>query len=97
MDPKFKQARLEMSFAARAAEYQRLCARADVFWHDRDATRGPRTSSVPVRLADAREAVLLRSEGHCENPRSALSRAQPHHRPVRRRALVSSVTLSPAS
>ena len=59
---------LEMSFAARAAEYQRLCERADVFWHDRDTRRAGRPSSVPVRSADVREAVLLRSEENCENP-----------------------------
>lgn len=59
---------LEPSFVARAAEYQRLCARADVFWRDRDAKRATRTSSDPIRSADARNAVLLRSEGRCENP-----------------------------
>lgn len=59
---------LEMSFAARAAEYQRLCERVDVFWRDRDTRRTDRSSSVPVRSPDAREAVLLRSEGGCENP-----------------------------
>ena len=59
---------LEMSFAARAAQYQRLCERADVFWRDRDARRAPPTSSVPVRSQHARAAVLLRSDGHCENP-----------------------------
>jgi 5-methylcytosine-specific restriction protein A len=59
---------LEMSFAARAAEYQRLCERVDVFWRDRDIRRADRSSPVPVRSAEAREAVLLRSEGHCENP-----------------------------
>ena len=59
---------LEMSFAARAAKYQRLCGRADVFWRDRDTKRATTTSSAPVRSQDAREAVLLRSEGHCENP-----------------------------
>ncbi len=59
---------LELSFAARAAQYQRLCERADVFWRDRDTKRATTTSSAPVRSQDAREAVLLRSEGHCENP-----------------------------
>jgi 5-methylcytosine-specific restriction protein A len=59
---------LEMAFAARAAEYQRLCQRADVFWRERDTRRADRSSSVPVRSTDARGAVLLRSEGHCENP-----------------------------
>jgi 5-methylcytosine-specific restriction protein A len=59
---------LEISFAARAAEYQRLCERVDVFWRERDTRRADRSSSVPVRSADAREAVLFRSEGQCENP-----------------------------
>jgi 5-methylcytosine-specific restriction protein A len=59
---------LEMAFAARAAEYQRLCERADVFWRDRDTARATRTSAAPIRSPDARSAVLLRSEGHCENP-----------------------------
>jgi len=59
---------LEMSFAARAARYQRLCEKRDAFWHDRDTRRAARTSSAPIRSQDAREAVLLRSEGRCENP-----------------------------
>ena len=59
---------LEMSFAARAAQYQRLCERADVFWRDRDTKRATTTATAPVRSQDAREAVLLRSEGRCENP-----------------------------
>jgi len=59
---------LEMTFEARAAEYRRLCARADIFWRDRDSRRGARNSSVPIRSDDARRAVLLRSEGRCENP-----------------------------
>jgi 5-methylcytosine-specific restriction protein A len=59
---------LEVAFAARAAEYQRLCERADVFWRDRDTARATRTSAAPIRSPDARSAVLLRSEGHCENP-----------------------------
>ena len=60
---------LELSFAARAAEYQHLCERVDVFWRDRDTKRATGTSSTPIRSQDARDAVLLRSEGHCENPR----------------------------
>lgn len=59
----------EAAFGARAAEYQRLCGRADVFWTGRDGTRANRTSNDPVRSPDARRAVLLRSEGRCENPR----------------------------
>jgi 5-methylcytosine-specific restriction enzyme A len=58
----------EMTFKAPAAEYQRLCLGADIFWRDRDGRRAARTSSVPTRSDEARCAVLLRSEGHCENP-----------------------------
>ena len=39
-----------------------------MFWTGRDGTRAIRTSADPVRSADARQAVLLRSEGRCENP-----------------------------
>jgi 5-methylcytosine-specific restriction enzyme A len=59
---------LEISLHDRAGEYQRLCARADAFWRERDSRRARTTSDVPVRSDDARCAVLLRSEGHCENP-----------------------------
>lgn len=59
---------LEMNFHDRATEYQRLCLRADVQWQNRDSRRAVRTSSVPIRSDYARHAVLLRSEGHCENP-----------------------------
>jgi 5-methylcytosine-specific restriction enzyme A len=59
---------LEMTVEARIAEYKRLCAGADVFWRDRDSRRATKTSSVPIRSDDARRAVLLRSEGRCENP-----------------------------
>lgn len=59
---------VEMSFAARVAEYRRRCAKAEADWRERDATRVDRMSSVPIRSADARGAVLLRSEGRCENP-----------------------------
>jgi len=59
---------LEMAFEARASEYQSLCSSVDVFWQDRESRRAARTSLVPIRSDDARRAVLLRSEGHCENP-----------------------------
>jgi 5-methylcytosine-specific restriction protein A len=52
-----------------AREYQRLCGRADIYWQGRDDKRTTRTSSVPIRHGDARQAVILRSQGHCENPR----------------------------
>ena len=58
----------EAALSARAAEYRRLCARVDVFWAGRDSTRASRTSADPIRSADARQAVLLRSVGRCENP-----------------------------
>jgi 5-methylcytosine-specific restriction protein A len=59
---------LEISFQARAAEYQRLCVGADVFWQGQGSRKVARTSSAPIRSDDARRAVLLRSEGRCENP-----------------------------
>ena len=58
----------EAAFSARAAEYRRLCDRVDMFWAGRDSTRASRMSADPVRSADARQAVLLHSEGRCENP-----------------------------
>jgi len=58
----------EMTFSARVAEYKRLCDKADVFWAGRTSTRAERTSADPIRAAAAKQAVLLRSEGRCENP-----------------------------
>ena len=58
----------EAALSARAAEYRQLCDRADVFWIGKDSTRASRTSADPIRSAAARRAVLLRSEGSCENP-----------------------------
>ena len=52
-----------------AQEYQRLCGRADAHWQGLDNKRATRTTSVPVRYEDARQAVMLRSQGRCENPR----------------------------
>jgi 5-methylcytosine-specific restriction enzyme A len=52
-----------------AQEYQRLCGRADAHWQGLDDKRTTRTTSVPVRYEDARNAVMLRSQGRCENPR----------------------------
>lgn len=52
-----------------AQEYQRLCGRADIHWRGLDDKRATRTSSVPIRYEDARRAVILRSQGHCESPR----------------------------
>jgi 5-methylcytosine-specific restriction protein A len=57
------------SFSERVAEYKRLCMRVDSFWRDRDNSRAERTSAFLIRSQDARLAVLLRSKGHCENPR----------------------------
>ncbi|HEY2404194.1 MAG TPA: HNH endonuclease signature motif containing protein [Steroidobacteraceae bacterium] len=58
----------EVEFSARAVEYRRLCARADVFWTGRDSARADRTSADPIRSKAAKNAVLVRSEGRCENP-----------------------------
>ena len=52
-----------------AQQYQRLCGRADIHWQNLDDKRAARTASVPVRYEQARQAVMLRSQGHCENPR----------------------------
>ena len=57
------------SFSERMAEYKRLCMRVDSFWRDRGNSRAERTSALLIRSQDARLAVLLRSEDHCENPR----------------------------
>jgi len=51
-----------------AAEYRRLCERADIFWKGREDTRVPRTSADPIRSGAARRAVIVRSKGRCENP-----------------------------
>ena len=59
---------VEAALSARAAEYRRLCDRVDVFWTGRDSTRADRMSADSIRSAAARQAVLLRSEGRCENP-----------------------------
>ena len=61
--------RAEASFAELSSAYQHLCARADIFWENRDTVRAERTTSDPIRSRDARRAVLLRSGGRCENPR----------------------------
>jgi 5-methylcytosine-specific restriction protein A len=61
----------EASFAALSSAYKHLCARADVFWQNRDTARAERTTSDLIRSRDARRAVLLRSGGRCENPRCA--------------------------
>jgi 5-methylcytosine-specific restriction enzyme A len=58
----------EMALGDRAAEYRRLCERADVFWTGREDARAPRTSADPIRSRAARQAVILRSKGRCENP-----------------------------
>lgn len=52
-----------------AQEYRRRCGRADVHWQGLGDKRTTGTSSVPIRYEDARRAVLLRSQGHCESPR----------------------------
>jgi 5-methylcytosine-specific restriction enzyme A len=52
-----------------AQQYQRLCGRADAHWQNLGDKRATRTTSVPIRYEDARTAVMLRSQGRCENPR----------------------------
>jgi 5-methylcytosine-specific restriction protein A len=54
---------VEASFAAMSAAYKRLCARADVFWQNRDTARAERTTFDLIRSGAARRAVLLRSGG----------------------------------
>ncbi|MFI1852097.1 HNH endonuclease [Streptomyces sp. NPDC020480] len=52
-----------------AAQYERLCR---IVEHRESEIRGRRTtraSANPIRSGSARRAVLLRSEGRCENPR----------------------------
>jgi 5-methylcytosine-specific restriction protein A len=58
----------ERGFSNLAAEYLRLCGRADVFWANQRDNRASRTSDVPIRSQAARRAVILRSRGRCENP-----------------------------
>lgn len=58
----------EIAFSDPAAEYRRLCNRADFFWSGREDMRAPRTSNDPIRSYAARQAVILRSRGRCENP-----------------------------
>lgn len=58
----------EAAFSVRAADYRHFCERTDVFWTGRESTRVNSMSADPIRSAAARQAVLLRSEGGCENP-----------------------------
>lgn len=51
-----------------AAQYERLCHIVEHREEENQGGRVVRTSSNPVRSGSARRAVLLRSEGHCENP-----------------------------
>jgi 5-methylcytosine-specific restriction enzyme A len=51
------------------AEYERLYRIVERHQAQRSGARAIRVSSDPVRSAAARRAVLIRSEGHCENPR----------------------------
>jgi len=52
-----------------AQEYLKLCGQADIHWQNLDDKRATRTTSIPIRYEQARLAVMLRSQGHCENPR----------------------------
>ncbi|MGW7487184.1 HNH endonuclease [Streptomyces sp. NPDC054786] len=51
-----------------SSEYQRLVRRVE---RSETSTHGKRRDSArrdPIRLDEARKAVLLRCQGHCENP-----------------------------
>jgi 5-methylcytosine-specific restriction protein A len=56
-------------------DYQQLCGIAERGEADRTGKRASRMTRSPLRSAAARRAVLLRSEGRCENPGCA---GQPH-------------------
>lgn len=49
-------------------EYRRLCGIAASARHSAARLGSPRMKVDVLRLGSARRAVLLRSEGHCENP-----------------------------
>jgi 5-methylcytosine-specific restriction protein A len=49
-------------------EYRRLCGDVDIFWSGKDSARAQRTSATPIRSRAARDAVILRCRGRCENP-----------------------------
>lgn len=51
-----------------AAQYDRLCRVVERREEAGAGTRVPRTVDAPARSRTARQAVLLRSEGQCENP-----------------------------
>lgn len=60
----------ERAFADRTARYKDLCERADIYWSGGRGNRyEPSLSAQLRRSVAAREAVLLRSCGRCENPR----------------------------
>jgi 5-methylcytosine-specific restriction enzyme A len=59
----------EMEFADRTARYKDLCERVDIYWSGGRGSRHEASLSARLRRsAAAREAVLLRSRGRCENP-----------------------------
>ncbi|NJP44521.1 HNH endonuclease signature motif containing protein [Actinacidiphila epipremni] len=53
---------------ARAAQYDRLCRLVERREAEGRGRRGTSVSHDPLRLGSARRAVLLRSDGRCENP-----------------------------
>jgi 5-methylcytosine-specific restriction enzyme A len=60
----------ERMFTDRAARYKDLCELADIYWSGgRDSRHEASLSARLRRSVAAREAVLLRSGGRCENPR----------------------------
>ena len=60
----------EAAFADETVMYKDLCEKADIYWSGgRDSRHEPSLSARLRRSAAARDAVLLRSHGRCENPR----------------------------
>jgi 5-methylcytosine-specific restriction enzyme A len=61
---------VEKDFADRTARYKDLCELADIYWSGGHDSRHEASLSARLRRSvAAREAVLLRSGGQCENPR----------------------------
>jgi 5-methylcytosine-specific restriction protein A len=58
-----------LPFSPLEEAYRLLCGIADRGRNARGGERAERTADVPVRSAAAREAVIVRSLGRCENPR----------------------------
>jgi 5-methylcytosine-specific restriction enzyme A len=63
--------------------YRLLCGIAERGRNAHGGERTERTSDVPVRLAAAREPVIVRSRGRCESPKSQATSMTKRH-PVNR-------------